>query len=249
MKVPEPKKLPSGTWFIQMRLNGVSVPVSAPSKKECIQQAQLIKAEHIAGKRRITKKTEQTISELMQAYIDSIRATASPATVRGYASIKKTRFLSISESTHDSIKDWQKVIDTEANLVSAKTLKNAWGFLASALRYANLPVPEIRLPQVIRAEKQWLEPDDILKFVKILKGDRFEIPALLALHGLRRYEVLAMTYEMVDIKEKTITVHGSSVLDEDGKLIKKSENKNTSSRRVVPIMIPELIDAINAVPA
>lgn len=249
MKVPEPKKLPSGTWFIQMRLNGVSVPVSAPSKKECIQQAQLIKAEHIAGKRRITKKTEQTISELMQAYIDSIRATASPATVRGYASIKKTRFLSISDSTHDSIKDWQKVIDTEANLVSAKTLKNAWGFLASALRYANLPVPEIRLPQVIRAEKQWLEPDDILKFVKILKGDRFEIPALLALHGLRRSEILAMTYEMVDIKEKTITVHGSSVLDEDGELIKKSENKNTSSRRVVPIMIPELIDAINAVPA
>ena len=173
MKVPEPKKLPSGTWFIQMRLNGVSVPVSAPSKKECIQQAQLIKAEHIAGKRRITKKTEQTISELMQAYIDSIRATASPATVRGYASIKKTRFLSISDSTHDIIKDWQKVIDTEANLVSAKTRKNAWGFLASALRYANLPVPEIRLPQVIRAEKQWLEPDDILKFVKILKGDRF----------------------------------------------------------------------------
>ena len=169
--------------------------------------------------------------------------------MRGYASIKKTRFLSISDSTHDSIKDWQKVIDTEANLVSAKTLKNAWGFLASALRYANLPVPEIRLPQVIRAEKQWLEPDDILKFVKILKGDRFEIPALLALHGLRRSEVLAMTYEMVDIKEKTITVHGSSVLDEDGKLIKKSENKNMSSRRVVPIMIPELIDAINAVPA
>ena len=27
MKVPEPRQLPSGNWFVQLRLNGVSVPI------------------------------------------------------------------------------------------------------------------------------------------------------------------------------------------------------------------------------
>ena len=45
MKVPEPRHLPSGSWFIQMRLNGVSVPVTAPTKKQCIHEAEVIKAE------------------------------------------------------------------------------------------------------------------------------------------------------------------------------------------------------------
>lgn len=77
MKVPEPKKLPSGTWFIQMRLNGVSVPVSAPSKKECIQQAQLIKAEYLAGRRRIASN-DITLREAITEYIDAKKVYPRP---------------------------------------------------------------------------------------------------------------------------------------------------------------------------
>ena len=47
MKVPEPRKLKSGTWFIQMRLGGESIPVSAPTRTECIKQAEKIKADHL----------------------------------------------------------------------------------------------------------------------------------------------------------------------------------------------------------
>ncbi len=36
MKVPKPRKLTSGTWFIQMRLGGESVPVSAATRTECV---------------------------------------------------------------------------------------------------------------------------------------------------------------------------------------------------------------------
>ena len=48
MKVPEPRKLKSGTWFIQLRLGGESIPVSALTRSDCIKQAQLIKAQHRA---------------------------------------------------------------------------------------------------------------------------------------------------------------------------------------------------------
>ena len=46
MKVPEPRKLKSGTWFIQMRLGGESIPVSAPTRTECVKQAEKIKADY-----------------------------------------------------------------------------------------------------------------------------------------------------------------------------------------------------------
>lgn len=244
MKVPEPRKLPSGTWFIQMRLNGVSVPVSASTKKECIRQAQLIKAEHQAGARTITYKSEKTVSEVMSAYIDSIRKTASPSTVRGYVTICNNRFLSVANTPAKKVPNWQAVIDREAEIVSAKTLKNAWGFLCTSLRHEGITPPNVHLPQIIPAEKLWLEPDEILRFVPLLKGESFEIPALLALHGLRRSEILALTYEKIDLSSKTITVHGSAVLGEGNVLVHKQTNKNSSSHRIVPIMIPELIAAI-----
>lgn len=249
MKVPEPRKLDCGTWFIQMRLNGQSVPVTAPSKRECVKKAELIKAEYRSGKREVAQKTDKSIREVMSAYIDSIRVTASPATVRGYTSVMNTRFLSIADKPISKVKDWQGVIDAEAKIVSAKTVKNAWGLLATALRHADIKPPDVHMPRVVPADKEWLEPDEILRFIKLMEGDRFEIPALLALHGLRRSEIFALSYDSIDLKSNTIAVHGAAVLGEDGKLVQKKENKNASSRRIIPIMIPELAAAIERIPA
>lgn len=248
MKVPEPRKLPSGTWFIQMRLNGVSVPVSAPTKKECIRQAQLIKAEHRAETRVIAPKSKNTIKQIMKDYVANLPEKTSPATVRGYNSIIDTRFLSVSALLPDQVKDWQKVIDEEAAKISAKTLKNSWGFVKSSFRAAHIAIPEVKLPQVVNDDRRWLEPDDLKTFITHVKGNRFEIPTLLALHGLRRSEIFAMTYEKISLKEKTITIHGAAVIGEDNKLVQKDENKNVTSRRVIPILIPELSEAIEAIP-
>lgn len=147
------------------------------------------------------------------------------------------------------VKNWQKVIDDEAQTVSVKTLKSSWSFLCTSMRYAKIVVPDVRLPQSVPRDAKWLEPDEILRFVKLMEGDRFEIPALLALHGLRRSEIFALSYDSIDLKSNTITVHGAAVLGEDGKLVQKKENKNASSRRIIPIMIPELAAAIERIPA
>ena len=248
MKVPEPRKLKSGTWFIQLRLGGESISVSALTRADCIRQAQLIKAQHRADAREVKYKTDKNVRDLMTDYIDNIRGTASPATVRGYATIRDNRFASISDRSADKIKNWQSVIDAEAALVSAKTLKNAWGFLCTAMRHAGMTPPEVRLPQMLAPDKQWLEPDDVLRFVELVRGRSFEIPALLALHGLRRSEIFAMTYGKIDLAANTITIHGSAVLGEENALVYKQTNKNATSRRVIPIMIPALADAVRAAP-
>lgn len=254
MKVPEPRKLPSGTWFIQMRLNGVSVPVSASTKKECIRQAQLIKAEHRAATRVIKPKSDKTLPQLIQEYIDALPPDTSESTIRGYTTIKNTRFLEVKDVPVGNIKDWQKIIDDElAKNISPKTIKNAWSLNKAAMRSAGLDIPDVRLPKLepaaVKRKVEWLEADQILQFVPLLKDTHCEIPAMLALHGLRRSEILAMTYEKIDIKNKTIMVHGAAVLNKDGELVQRNRNKTDTSTRVIPIMIPELITAIKKVPA
>lgn len=247
MKVPEPRKLKSGTWFIQLRLGGESIPVSALSKAECIKKAQLIKAEHRAGKRSYTPAAEKTPRQLMDAYIEHIRQSASPSTLVGYNTIRNNRFRCVSDTPCAKILDWQSAIDADAKLFSPKTIKNSWAFLSTAMRFASLPVPTVRLPQIVPADRAWLDPDEILKFVELLRGQPCEIPALLALHSLRRSEILALTFGDIDLDAQTISVRGAAVVDEHHNLVYRPENKNVSSRRVIPIMIPALLDAILAI--
>ena len=65
MKVPKARKLPSGMWFIQLRLGGVSIPVTEKTEKKCRDAAALIKAEYAAGKRSIKNKSaEPTLRQL-----------------------------------------------------------------------------------------------------------------------------------------------------------------------------------------
>lgn len=255
MKVPEPRKLSSGTWFIQLRLNGVSVPVTAATDTECRHKAELIKAEWRNGKREISKKEKlPTAATLLQNYIDSRRSVLSPSTIRGYNTIKDTRFQSVMEKRIDEIKDWQKVINQEVDsgadgkAIKGKTIKNAWGLMSSALKYAGYPVPDVKLPQVVQATRPWLDPNQIKVFVKAVHGADVEIPALLALHSLRRSEIAGLTWEKVDLENKLIRVEGSSVRGEDSKFVYKETNKSKKSRRQVPIMIPELKAALEAIP-
>ena len=35
MKIPTPRKLQSGSWFIQLRIDGRSVPITQPTKEKC----------------------------------------------------------------------------------------------------------------------------------------------------------------------------------------------------------------------
>ena len=105
------------------------------------------------------------------------------------------------------------------------------------------------LPQIVQDEHPYLEPEQIRPFIEAIHGEPCEIAALLGLHSLRRSEIVALTWDNVDLKNGLIHVHGSAVYNEDNKLIRKATNKNTSSRRTIPIMIPALSEALNAVPA
>lgn len=247
MKVPEPRRLKSGTWFIQLRLNGVSVPVSAPTKTECIYQAQLIKSEYKAGRRRIARSA-LTLTEAIDRYVNARRNVLSPATIRNYKWVADHNFLSIKDVPLKNVKNWQELIDIEASKYSPKTLKTTWHIVSAVMSENDIPKPKVKLPLVVQPERPYLTPDQIRTFVKALHNEPCEIAALLGLHSLRRAEILALTWENVDLKNKMIKVRATMVKDENNKTIVRQATKTRASRRDVPIMIPSLYDALNAVP-
>lgn len=247
MKVPEPRKMSSGNYYIQLRLGGKSISVTAPTEAECKNKAALIKAQYKTSAPKQTRvATPLTLEKAISAYIKSKSNTLSPSTIRGYNTIKNTRFQSVMKKPISSVKNWQSVCNDEAAECSAKTLKNAWGLVKTVLNENGITT-NVKLPQVPVAEKQYLTPDEIKVFVKAVKGKECEIPALLALHSLRRSEILALDWSNVNLKKKDIYVKGAVVFNSEQKLTEKPANKNRSSTRHVPIMMQELVDALNAI--
>lgn len=183
----------------------------------------------------------------MANYIENKRNILSPSTIRGYKSIKENRYQGIVLKRVDEI-DWQKAINEDAADHKPKTVKNGWRFVCSVLRENGITPPSVALPQIVQEEHPYLEPEQIPAFLKAIKGEPCEIACLLGLHSLRRSEIVALTWDNVDLKHGLIDVHGAIVYDDKNKLIRKDANKNVSSRRTIPIMIPALSEALKAVP-
>lgn len=246
MKIPEPRRLPSGSWFIQLRLNGESIPITAATKTECKTIAELTKSKHRAGASAIKKAPKSiTLSESFDKFLKVRKATLSPSTLRSYTSYSKNRFKNYQDKQLSKI-NWQTMINEELESASEKTVKNAWGLVSSSLKLVGYPVPNVSIAPAPVREIAFLQPEEIQPFCQAIKGKPYEIAALLMLHGLRLSEVKGLDWSNVDIDKDVITVSGSMVRGVGGNVL-KSTNKNKTSSRHVPIMIPQLHDAMIAV--
>lgn len=242
MKTPKARKLPSGSWNLYLRIGGQKISITAPTERECVIKAQRIKADYLAGARG-SEASASTIKELADRYIDERRGVLSPSTIAGYVKIRD-RYEHLHNRHPLSVR-WQAEASLAARKYAAKTVHNDFGFWASVLRSNGLSVPPIRLPQIVPSERSWLTPEQIPDFLEAMHGNKHELGALLALHGLRRSELLAL--EKGSIWGGSIYVRGAIVPGEDG-LVAKKENKNAASRRSVPVLIPRLQQLVDAAP-
>lgn len=244
MMVPEPKKLPSGNYNIRLRLGGEGISITRSTPTACIKEAQLVKAEYLAGKRIAVNReaAETTLRQVQEAYIKANRAALSPSTVKGYEQQAKWRWSGYQDRELRHI-NWQAMINDELEIVSPKTVKNSWGLVTASLRHAGYPVPTVKLAACPVNEVDFLQPDEIPAFLDEVRGRRYEIAALLLLHGLRVSEVRGLTWGNVDTKRGIIHVRGAVVEGPDGFVVKRT-NKNRSSSRDLPIMIPRLTELL-----
>lgn len=246
MKLPTPRKLPSGSWFVRVKVNGIEHSITRPTEKECLAEAAAIKAGKPADKK-IARET-MTVSQAIDRYILKRQKVRSPSTIRGYRMIQKHYFpglmpMQVSRLTEDIC---QQAVNDELDEHSAKTVKNAWGLVSSALKESVKLSFSVALPTPPKNEHDFLTAQQIPVFLKAVYGERIELSALLALHSLRRSEILDLSCADINLQHDLIRVHGAAVYDENGILVHKETNKTSNSARVVPIMIPRLRELLEA---
>ena len=243
MKIPKAVKLSSGSYRVQATVNGRRMSFTRDKEEDAVNAALLAMVSQSTDEtERFKTLSKVTFDSAVKTYINNRKNVLSPSTIKAYDSMRRTRFQSIMSLPLTERIDWQRVVNEEAEEVSAKTLKNSWGMIRSVLAENNIDVRNVRLPQVIHNRRPFLEPEQMITFVKAIEGHKYELPYLLCLHGLRRSEMLALTKE--DITDRFIRVHGAVVMNIDGEFVHKEENKTATSKRNVPIMIPRVKELV-----
>lgn len=231
MTLPTPRLLPSGSWRIQTTIEGKRVSITATTKKECQEHFIAIKA----GKEKL-HGNNPTLYDGIDGYINSRRNILSPSTIKGYKEIQRMRFKAYMHVRLSKL-PLQSMINEECINVSPKTVKNAYGLVKAVLTFYGFDVPKVLLPKVQKKEKEFLDPEQLKRFIRAIEGNVYEYQILLACHGLRRSEALShYTY----VQNGYIHIEGSVVRNENGELIHKTTNKTIQSRRTVPVMVQRL---------
>lgn len=201
MKLPKAKKLTSGSWNVQVMVDGKRVSVTAPSEKEAIAEAASIKAE-LKSAQSSSRVSSMTVGEAIDNFIESKDAVLSPSTIRGYKKIRKNNLqdlmdIKLSLLTQEAV---QRAVNKMARKKSPKTVKNAHGLLTAALAvYRPDFVLRTTLPQKQKYEAKIPDLDEIRKIIEAAKGKEIEVPILLAVWlGLRESEIRGLTWDCID---------------------------------------------------
>lgn len=248
IRIPTARQLPSGNWSVQLRIDGKSISITKPTEREAVAEAMAVKQGIIEFKK--TPMADRTLSQAIDLWIADNEYRLSPATIRGYITCKDNAFKTLMPMRCGKITDKMiaAAINNECRKYAAKTVVNRWRFIAQVLEWAVDERFEPALPQVIVEPAEFLDKEELDTFLKSIKGKKVEITALLAISSLRRSEMAALSWDKgdIDLKNRWIHVRGAMVPDKDHKMVTKDTNKNSSSRRDVPIIDP-LYEALSAV--
>ena len=246
--MPYVKKMPSGNWKCQYRVDGKYRCVTAPTKKEAEYRAL---EDQLAVKRK--KEIGLTVGEAVRAYIDSRDSVLSPSTVQGYEKIKKNALGPIENVPVRQFDDhaFQRFVNDlsagtsyKGRPYSPKYISNVCGLLTAALRWADPDLrPEAALPARRKQVVQLLSPEEV---VRIASGSEIELPVLLACWlSLSMSEIRGLT--VASVSGDRLTVRGA-VVDIDGMPLYKQSNKAYDRTRVLvlPPRIRALIEQTDA---
>lgn len=137
-------------------------------------------------------------------------------------------------------------LSRKENAPSPKTIQNIHGALHNALnqavRYGYIkinPSSNAMLPRVYETELSVLTDDSLMKFIQAIKGHPHEDLYLIDLFtGMRRSEIIGLTWDCVDFANGTITVKRQLTPLKDGsKECKFTPTKNGKIRLIAPAQV------------
>lgn len=198
LKIPEPRKLPSGSWRIQIQVNGQKYSITDKDKKVVKQRAKEI----YAGAK-VEKSIPLTVREAMEAQISLKEDVLSPSTILGYIRYKNNYLQSLMDKNITKLtqEDVQLAVnaDTKKGL-SPKTIRNAHGFLSSILNFYR---PDFHLHTVLPQKRPYQvhipEEDEMRAIWLACKGSPYELPILLGCWlGLRMSEIRGLKFSDIE---------------------------------------------------
>lgn len=241
VKVPEAERLPSGSYRCRVMVNGQKKSFTAPTKREAEQAALEYKIGLLAEE---NERPEITIRKAIDEYLTLKSGVLSTASVRGHRIKQRCYLQGIMDTPLSKLSAAAIQQEINSEKCSPKTIRETWALIRPALKRYGVSY-DVSLPAVQSDEHAFLSADEIPVFLKEAEGSKYEIAFLLALHSLRVSEILGLRWENVDLKKQSITVRGATLFDENNKLVNKPTNKNRSSRRTIPIMIPRLLQLLS----
>lgn len=253
MKIPEPRKLSSGNWFIQLRLGGESIPITEPTEKKCVTSARLAKAEYLAGKRNKGGMVEKTLKDACTEYIENRRSRLSPSTIQGYEKIRDNNFQSIMSKQLDSL-TW-RVLDeaigkecarksARGKPLTAKSVNNAFLLILSVLKYNKIKFDDsFSLPEIKRKPVQIIPAEDVYRAVK---GTEIELPCLLSMWLTMSLSEIRGLTKSKSIRNNQIAIVETVIDTKDGP-VRKEGGKEVERTRIqnLPPYIKQLIEKVD----
>lgn len=198
MKIPKATQLPSGNWNVVVMVGGKRHSVTASTKRLAEQEAAAIKSGAKEAKR---QEKALTVGDAIDQYIDLKRPVLSPATIAGYAKIRKNYMQDIMST--DIYKLTPAQIQRSVNRMSSdhapKTVCNAHGLISAVLKEFRPDfVLRTTLPQKTRREATIPDEREISVILQNSVGTKMELPIMLAMWlGLRASEIRGLTWDCI----------------------------------------------------
>ena len=242
------KKLPSGNYRVQVAagydVKGKRVVKSftADTEWKALKMAQEFKDGVDAD-----RDHNITLRRATEIYIDSRRNLIEETTISNYEEILRNKLQLIMDTKIKDLKviQVQQAINVDAQSLSAKSVRNAFGLIKSVLKFheCSIYLDNIKLPKIVRKEKEFPTFETVFN---IVKGTASELPALLAAWlSLRIGEVIGLQFRDVDKEKGIIKIRRTIIMTKNGEKVRDGCKTEKSTRTLqLPPYIMSLISAI-----
>lgn len=231
----------SGNYRIRQMVDGKMYSVTVPFKPSKKRAEELIREKIMSSGGNVKDLDFYTAS---MRYIDVKSNVLSPATIRGYNTILRNIPDYFKSMQLAEINDYelQKFINDYSAEHSPKSVRNIYGFVRAVIRLFE-PKSDISatLPQKRRLEPHIPTREDALRLLDHSRGTEYFCAIYLAILGLRRSEICALTLDDLD-KDNTLHITKALVPSDDGYILKQTTKTDDSYRTIV--LPDELADAI-----
>ena len=185
-----------------------------------------------------------TLDEFLQEWLNTIvKFSNAKTTYYAYQNIIKhvTEYMGdipLQDIKAKNIQDYFTFL-LEIKKLSNNTVIKHYNLLNTALKFAlqqerimTNPCWKVRVPAKVKPKINFYTLDELIELFQKLKGDRLEIIVYLAaFFGLRREEILGLTWDTVDFKNNCIYIENART-SAGSEIVIKDPKNNTSVRKL-----------------